>query len=174
MIVIRKAQLEDCPAIAQLHVASWKHTYVGQVPADYLAQLSVSTREHGWRKSFGQPGHMILLAESDSLLQGFVSLGPSRDSDADLKTTGEIYAIYLHPDRKRQGIGTQLWSAAVDALLTQAFSEFTVWVLDTNTPARRFYERRGCSLDGGEKADTIGGKKIAELRYRWRVAQQAS
>jgi len=169
MITIRKAQLEDCRAIAELHVASWKHTYVGQVPDEYLAALSVSAREHGWRKSFAQSGHMILLAENDSVLWGFVSLGPSRDSDVDPETIGEIYAIYLQPDRKRQGIGTQLWNAAVDALVTQDFSEFTVWVLDTNASARRFYERQGCSHDGGEKTETIGGKEMTELRYRCKL-----
>ena len=33
---ISAASYDDLPDVAQLHVASWKQTYVGQVPQAYL------------------------------------------------------------------------------------------------------------------------------------------
>jgi GNAT superfamily N-acetyltransferase len=38
---------------------------------------------------------------------GFVSVGPSRDSDA----SGELFAIYVDPDRWGAGVGTELIAA---------------------------------------------------------------
>lgn len=167
--MIRNAQIEDSWAIAEAHVASWKHTYIGQVPDEYLAGLSVPAREAAWRESFAKEEHRILLAEDGDLAAGFVSLGPSRDEDADPKTTGEVYAIYLRPEYQGRGLGTELWRRAVDSLRASGCAELTVWVLDTNSSARRFYEGRACFLDGESKEVSIGGKDVVELRYRYKL-----
>lgn len=167
--MIRNAQIEDSRAIAEVHVASWQHTYIGQVPDEYLAGLSVAVREAAWRESFEKEGHRILLAEDGDLTAGFVSLGPSRDDDADPKTVGEVYAIYLRPENQGRGLGAELWQKAVDLLRASGCAELTVWVLDTNSPARRFYEGRGCFLDGESKKSSIGGKDVVELRYRCKL-----
>ena len=41
----------------------------------------------------------------------------------------------------------------------------TLWVLEKNDPARRFYESVGFALDGGRKGDTIDHADVVELRY---------
>jgi len=41
----------------------------------------------------------------------------------------------------------------------------TLWVLRTNTRARRFYEQTGWSRDGTTKVDHIGGIALDEVRY---------
>ena len=57
-------------------------------------------------------------------------------------------------------------AATLRALADEAFAEATLWVLDTNERARRFYEAGGWRLDGADKVDTIGGVGIREVRYR--------
>jgi ribosomal protein S18 acetylase RimI-like enzyme len=57
-------------------------------------------------------------------------------------------------------------SAALDHLAAAGYREATLWVLDTNARARRFYTAAGFSADGGTKTDDIGGFVIREIRYR--------
>ena len=47
-MLIREAFPSDTAAIAQVHVDSWRTTYAGIVPADYLANLSYAQREQFW------------------------------------------------------------------------------------------------------------------------------
>jgi hypothetical protein len=44
----------------------------------------------------------------------------------------------------------------------------TLWVLDTNERARRFYEARGWRADGTSKSDASRGSPVVEVRYRYR------
>ena len=45
MLTVRPAIPEDAPAIARVHVASWRETYAGIVPDEFLASLKVERRE---------------------------------------------------------------------------------------------------------------------------------
>jgi hypothetical protein len=60
--------------------------------------------------------------------------------------------------------------AALDALAGFGFGEATLWVLDANERARRFYEAGGWSTDGAAKIDDSHGFPIVEVRYRRALA----
>ncbi len=165
--LIRAARIEDSWSIAETQVEAWRHTYVGQIPAEYLASLSVPVREAAWRELFGDANHCILVAEESGVTQGFVSLGPSRDEDAEPESTGEVYAIYLRPGHQGRGLGSGLWREAMKVFKERGLSAITVWVLDSNSTARKFYESRGCFLDGAIKGGSIRGKGLVEVRYRY-------
>ena len=49
------------------------------------------------------------------------------------------------------------------------FISLTLWVLEKNTLARRFYEARGFQFDTSRKEAIIGGLLLAELRYEKRL-----
>jgi len=90
-----------------------------------------------------------------------------RDSDAVPGLTGEILAIYVDPNRWHAGIGQGLLGAALSGLKLAGFNEATLWVLDSNSRARVFYERAGFSCDGATKSEMVGDNaQIQELRYR--------
>jgi hypothetical protein len=42
----------------------------------------------------------------------------------------------------------------------------TLWVLDGNDRARRFYEAAGWTAGGTTKTDVIGQTPVREIRYR--------
>jgi GNAT superfamily N-acetyltransferase len=108
----------------------------------------------------------ILVADVAGDLLGFASYSPSRDSDADPGRVGEIGAIYLLPSAWGKGIGRQLMDATLACLATAGFTQVTLWVLDSNVRARRFYEAGGWSADGGQKLDESRGFPITQVRYR--------
>ena len=95
---------------------------------------------------------------------GFVTVSPSRDED--LPGFGEVRALYVAPDRWRSGAGSALLAQAEVLLGDAGFNEAHLWVLEDNPRARRFYERAGWALDGARKVVEIGGRPLAEVRYR--------
>ncbi len=47
-MIVPEASYDDAPAIARVHVDTWRTTYRGIVPEDYLATLSYEKRESRW------------------------------------------------------------------------------------------------------------------------------
>jgi ribosomal protein S18 acetylase RimI-like enzyme len=126
------------------------------LPAERLAQLSVERRAPQWRD------WPPLLAESGDVVVGFVSVGASRDADAD----GELFAIYVDPDYWGRGVGRKLMAAGEERLRELGHVEAILWVLADNPRARRFYERSDWQHDGTTRTIEIFGIDIAEVRYR--------
>jgi ribosomal protein S18 acetylase RimI-like enzyme len=87
------------------------------------------------------------------MLLGFVAYSPSRDDDADPDLVGEIDAIYVLPSAWGEGVGRRLMGAALARLAEAEFVQVTLWVLDSNIRARRFYEIAGWLADGAQKTD---------------------
>ena len=53
-VTVRDATVDDAHAIAEVHVASWRWAYRGQVPEAILDALSVEDREAMWRRSLSE------------------------------------------------------------------------------------------------------------------------
>jgi len=96
---------------------------------------------------------------------GLLHAGPSRDEDAG-PDTAEVLMIYASPDAWGTGAGRGLMTTALDRLRAAGFADVTLWVLDSNDRARRFYERAGFVLDGAGKDEDMRGATITEVRYR--------
>src|SRR5437879_13119833 len=52
---IREADCADAPAVSRVHVDSWRTTYRGIVPDDYLARLSYERRTNIWMRILSDP-----------------------------------------------------------------------------------------------------------------------
>lgn len=171
--MIRIATSADAEQIADLHVRAWQYAYRGQVPDAFLASLSVSDRIQAWQTWFGDArGSCTWAAEAEGRVVGFVSAGPSRDEDVEIGT-GEVYAIYIETDHLGSGLGSRLFETAIDWLRSNRFSRATLWVLDSNSRARRFYEKAGWAPDGATKVDDRQAFALHEVRYRTTFAQRA-
>ena len=144
-------------------MASWRAAYAGLIPQHVLDDLSVDRREQMWREAASSGRSVLLIAAVPAGFLGFFSGGASRDEDAD--ATGELYALYLRPEQWGTGLGGRLHDAGMTEL-ARGFTEATLWVLDTNSRARAFYERQDWQPDGVTKTDTIGDAAVREIRYR--------
>jgi GNAT superfamily N-acetyltransferase len=165
-IAIRAARPEDSRLIAEVHVASWRHAYRGLLPDDYLEKLSVDEREAQRLAWFAhpEPGSGVLVAEEAGRVVGFVSFGPSRDDGAPPKT-GEIPAIYVEPSMLGTGMGRELLQTAMAELRLTGFARATLWVLEANALARRFYEKAGWSWDGAVSTHMFDCANEPVVRY---------
>jgi GNAT superfamily N-acetyltransferase len=157
-MVIRKAALEDAPALARIHVQTWLETYTGLIPDEVMAGITVEARERQWRYTFDHD-NTVLITELDGQAIGFCSIGPPRESGADL----ELFTLYLLKAFQGRGIGRTLWDAALKAAKARGAKTLRLWVLETN-PTRGFYERAGGILEG-RKVDVVQGAELIEVSY---------
>jgi ribosomal protein S18 acetylase RimI-like enzyme len=166
---VRVASSADARRIAEVNVRTWQAAYRGQVPDEYLDSLSVEERESGWFEILGGsnlPVSGVFVIEDDNrAVVGFVGLSPSSDPDA-TSGTGEVGAIYVLREHWGTGFGWALLEQATESLREAACSSATLWVLDSNTRARSFYERAGWAFDGQQKIDDRGTFSLHEVRYR--------
>jgi GNAT superfamily N-acetyltransferase len=158
---VRQARPDDALAIETIRVHGWRTAYRSVFPAAELDALAID--EARWRQRLVEPpaGWWIGVAEEGGDVVGFVAIGPSRDE----RGIGELYAIYVDPDAWSTGAGTALIARAEERL-RETYAVATLWVLDDNPRARRFYERAGWQPDGARKAEERLGVSAAEVRYR--------
>jgi ribosomal protein S18 acetylase RimI-like enzyme len=167
-VKIRSATLADAEGISKVHVDSWRTTYYGIVPQDFLDSLTYENRTEQWRLALDQLAdrNWIYVAESDKAeIVGFVSCGPIREKVEDYLT--EIFAIYLLKNWQEKGIGRRLFEKALKEIKAQGYASMLLWVLEDN-PACKFYEKMGGKLVG-EKTLEIGGAPLTEIAYGWPV-----
>jgi GNAT superfamily N-acetyltransferase len=167
--VIRPAEVSDAEQIGLTHVRSWQSAYRGRVPQDYLDGLDPAERAGRWRRGLENIDRSlagILVAASGVGIVGFAGYGPSRDADAAPGRTGELATIYLLPEAWGTGTGRRLMAAVVDGLTALGYEDATLWVLDSNDRARRFYAKAGWTEDGATQTDDSLGLTLTEVRYR--------
>jgi GNAT superfamily N-acetyltransferase len=151
--------------VARVHVASWQRAYPGLINQAFLDSMDVASRTESWRRILRQTRGRVLVAEDDGVIDGFCAVGPSTEED-----WGEVYAIYLDPDRWGQGVGRALLAAGERALLDDGQWQALLWVLDRNVRARAFYERQGWVPGKPIRIENIGGVDVNEARYEKALA----
>ena len=165
---IRAARLQDAEGIAHVHIESWRTTYKGIVPADFLAALSYGRRVEEWKKrlSASSPCVFVYVAvdEQDQVI-GFVNGGKPQQPDEN-EYSGELYAIYLLQEYQGRGLGRVLMRQLVEGLARAEMYSMFLWVLKDN-PGCRFYESLGGQLIR-EQLITIGGVALEEVAYGWK------
>jgi hypothetical protein len=78
----------------------------------------------------------------------------------------EVHQLHIAPARHGGGAGRRLFDAAVDRALAAGAAWLTLWVVASNTGARRFYEHRGLRPDGARKRRKLTpAVTLDEVRY---------
>jgi GNAT superfamily N-acetyltransferase len=165
---IRSADAADARAIAHVHVESWRSTYAGIIPAEFLASLSVDDREKAWGKMLAAEEVPMFVVEDGSGVFGFACGGKLR-GELDFYD-GELFAIYLLRERQGEGAGRGLFLTVAQALQVVGYSSMALWVLAEN-PAVKFYERMG-GRRVAQKTIEIGGVAFEETAFGWQTLDE--
>jgi GNAT superfamily N-acetyltransferase len=161
--IIRLALAADAPAIARVHVDSWRTTYRDIVPEEHLAKLSYEKREELWNRVITDPRQFTFVAEAVGRIVGFASGGRNRGGEADY--LGELYAVYLLQAQQQRGLGRRLTLGVARELEKVGMPTMLVWVL-RETPACEFYLKLGGKAVAS-KLTIIGDKTLEEVAYGW-------
>ncbi|WP_374438883.1 GNAT family N-acetyltransferase [Pseudomonas panipatensis] len=170
--LIRQASAADARALAEVHVLSWQAAYRGLLADSYLAGLAsdLERRVAFLDQAIRSGGRDIRVAELDGAVVGWSSFGRSRDEDA-LAGTGELYSLYLAPQAWSRGIGRDLWQCSRQHLHAAGFLRVTLWALDGNQRALRFYRAAGFRPERqGSRVFEEGGTAFPVTRYQLRLA----
>ena len=164
-IGIRDLRISDVESVAEIRIKGWQTTYAGQMPDDFLKNLSLERTIARWREVLSNPekDRKAIGAFKDRKLIGYISIGPSRGENE--FNYGEIYAIYVEPDLQGMGIGTRLMSESISHFISLGYSYATLWVLHSNTAAIGFYEVKGWNFSGKTKVESLGDFEILEHQY---------
>jgi len=165
--VFRLARLADAHLIAAVHASSWADTYRGLLPSSYLKTLQPDSLTRHWRDRLlrEQARKTTYVVEDARGVAGFVVIGGCR-SDADLAGfAGEVYMLYVHPDRQGEGLGRVLLRGALAELARREFFWVVIWVVKANRNAQAFYGHMGLRLDAGSRWDEFHGRRVAVVRY---------
>jgi ribosomal protein S18 acetylase RimI-like enzyme len=162
-ITIRQANDADARAIARLDVETWRAAYAGVLSSHYLVGLSERRREAGWRSVIlHEPRDVRVAVDAGGAIVGFGSCGPSR---GERDFAGEVFTLYVEPDRHNKGIGRRLLIALFRRLVATGRDSAILWVLRDN-PSRFFLERRG-GRQVSRKTLSVGGAAVEALAYGW-------
>lgn len=105
-----------------------------------------------WRDT--RDAHRMVVAVRGAEIVGFVYVAD-----------GVLEAIHVAPEEHGRGIGRALMAAAKQALHEMGLRRATLWVLEGNDGARRFYERDGWSLTGQVREELMYGVPTRMVQY---------
>ena len=168
--LIRVATEADARGVAEVVVLTWQVVYKGIISDEGLAGLSIHERERCWvpRLRGSDPDSSdgtTLVCEIGGKIIGFTTHRPCGDEDKDRTSVGELVAIYLIPEYWGKGIGKQMLDEVMKHFQEQGVSEVSLWVIESNQRARRFYEIAGFQTDGVKKTEVKLGTSLVLVRY---------
>jgi GNAT superfamily N-acetyltransferase len=187
VVVIRAASADDAAQVAAVMRASWLAAYDGIIEP---ALLNRATRPDGGeriRQSFWtRPWQRMLAAISAQTadaagtsrdgIVGYATFGPELDvldrswpypptAAGSAGEVAELYALYVDPGWWSTGTGRELMTRVLATVREAGYAAITLWVLEANARARRFYQRAGFAADGARHVlPDLGG--VTEIRYR--------
>lgn len=164
-MIIRKMTEQDLESVAAIHRASQIELERGIIFDTDLERKSIDSYQKDWHDWFNDPEIFTLVAEDGDQIMGFATYGrvktrPAQDRGVVPKYGAELYALYVHPDHWRKGVGSALFQSMIDDLIEQKHIGLLLWVLKKNKRAINFYDR----IKGGEK---IGKQRVDMGEKSW-------
>ena len=158
----------DAELIAAMHADSWRHTYIGLIPTEYLEQHAPAERLATWRARLQEGAEAPLQAtilRVDGQPAGFSCLMPLAEPG---------YGIYLDnlhvlPQYHGHGYGKLLMADCAASTVRQwPGKPLFLYVLEGNTLARKFYQRlEGVESDSFEDPFPGAGLMVPIRRVTW-------
>ncbi len=161
--IIREARIEDAERLAYIHSHVWEVAYADILPSSAIEAKS-KTRLDLWNRILQEKGTARkIVFQEDGVIIGFMVMDTSRDQDLKDKVL-EITSLYFIPEYWGKGYAKHLVDFAVNHAKKNRYYALSLWVLEKNLRARKFYEKCDFFFDGTKKVDTIG-VEVTELRY---------
>ncbi len=159
----RRATPADAETLGALHSALWRAAYTGIVPDAYLQAFTPEKRTAFFARTLPVTPNENYILSLGGEPAGMLAIGPTNDERPETGF-GEIHALYLFPEHWGHGHGRRAMNFALERLRSHGFTAVSLWVLEENARARRFYEAYGFLPDGAREPITLG-RELMELRY---------
>lgn len=166
-MIVRNVKKEDLRAVSEIAVRGWQTAYRGIIDDEYLDSLSIEENYQKRLKDYKENGFIV--AELDSEVVGFCRYTLENLFSKDIPDIdGEIFAIYVKPELKRNGIGRELFKYVFNEFKKNGNKKIILWCLKENYPSRAFYEKMGGILCD-ESTIKKDGKEYKEVGFKYNV-----
>ena len=163
-MTLRRASSADATAVARIHVESWNVAYRGIMPDDVIARTDLAYRTRFWAERIADRDWPVFVIEEQGECVAFCQMIPTRDPDDDPEDVGHITSLHVVPWLRGQGHGRALMDHVLAEFRERGFTAVTLWVLEENRAARKFYEQYGFALDVATRR--YPRTEVPEVRYR--------
>jgi ribosomal protein S18 acetylase RimI-like enzyme len=167
-MTLRRASSADAEAVGRIHVESWNVAYRGIMPDDVIAKTDLAYRTQFWAERIADPDWPVFVIEEQGECVAFCQMIASRDPDDDASQVGHITSLHVLPQLRSRGYGRVLMDHVLTEFRRRGFVAVTLWVLEQNWPARKFYEKYGFRQDNGIRR--YPKTNVPEVRYRIRLS----
>jgi ribosomal protein S18 acetylase RimI-like enzyme len=166
--LVRQATEADLPAIAAVHLASWRAAYRDVVPEDVLLRRSIQDCSAGWRATLArEPANVTLACAPDGRIHGVCWAGTVVDAERSAPFEFEIFGLHVAPGSQRRGIGASLLRQALArASRREGRNSAIAWTLKDLPSSRQFYRRAG-GMPVKSGVFLIDAIALAEIAYGW-------
>jgi putative acetyltransferase len=147
MLLVRAATTGDAEAIYDVHVAAIRDVCGPFYDPEQIAAWTANKEPSGYLEPIAK--QVFLVGVMDEKVVGFGQLA----ADA-----GTVHAMYVRPDRIRQGIGSALLEAIEAAARDRRLARLDLRATINAVP---FYERHGYVSDEPEVAVVRGGVRLS-------------
>lgn len=161
---IEWARPHDVAVTGEIYVRAWQRAFADILPRSYLDSMDAAVEASAWEPLLHpsqRPGAGTLLARADHGAVAFAAF-----NSADAPAAAELATLYALPEVWGARVGRRLMAATVEAMRQGGYRYATLWVLEANTRARRFYEAAGWRWNGTTVEDVTAGIILPKLRYR--------
>ncbi len=172
---LREANLSDVAAMAQVMVDTFLIAHRGQIPEEVWQwrqkEWTYAVSAQGWERALRDiadgtsPRECVYVAAGDAGEILGLAMGIPTEKAAN-GGIGEICALYVHPDHRRQGVGRRLVAAVAARLAQRGFTSLQIGCLKANAPARQFYEALGGQIVAEREVEDAGFR-LPEVVYGW-------
>jgi GNAT superfamily N-acetyltransferase len=149
---VRSAQLVDGVAIGEAHAVAWEQAYSHIFDAGFLLRAAEGRRV-GWPNTIEgllRDDSVLLVGELEGRVVAFAHAGPAPEQPR----VAEIYGFYSHPVAWGSGLASELLAETCSRLANYS-DRVILWTLQEAARARRFYEKSGFQLTGGQRVETL-------------------
>lgn len=163
---IRQGNRDDIKEISKIYIDTWKSTYSGLVPDNFLNELSYEEGENKWVNFLSNQLHQsfIYVATNDS--EEIIGFAAARIIN-DKEFKGELYALYLLPKAQGLGAGRSLISTTAEHFIKEGIFSMMVWVMKNNKSGSGFYKRLGGKYYT-HRDSQFGGFLVEDEAYGWK------
>lgn len=137
--VLRPAHAEDAGSAFEVQRAASLAALAHIYPPDRYPFPDDAIRER-WREAVADESGDVIVAERGDRIVGVAAA-----------KEGWLNGLYVLPKEWGSGVAGRLHDEALRKLADAGATTARLWVLEDNTRARRFYERRGWHTDGSER-----------------------
>jgi putative acetyltransferase len=154
--MIRRARTDDLNRIAEIEVFNYRLLFYPIFRSDefYFGELQVPNVAKRYADSLED-----IRVWDDGVVKGFI-----------LVKDGEVKKLFVEPVLQGQGLGTKLLEYAVEHMGAN-----TLWALEKNTRAIRFYQRHGFHLTSERQLEDGTSEYLVRMQRgnsTWRTTRQ--